>query len=222
MNTPLSRDQRIAMLILLSLPVVFTVLFWSRLPEEIPIHWNWRGEVDGYAGKLQFLLYQGGIGALLFLTFTYLPQLDPRRKNYERFGHSYGVLAVAVAGFLSGVGLLALAVALGYPVSMERVIPVGVSFLLAVIGNYLTTVKPNYFVGIRTPWTLESENVWRKTHQLGGRLWFYGGLVLALLCIFLKHEAVVIAMIAGVSILALVPVVYSYWLFRQTNGKDMV
>ena len=222
MTTPLSREQRTAMLLLLSLPILCTLALWSRLPAEIPIHWNWRGEVDRYASKLQFLLYQGGVGALLFVTFTYLPQLDPRRKNYERFGRAYGMLAVAIAGFLSGVGLVAIAVALGYPVSMERLLPVGVSFLFAVIGNYLTTVKPNYFVGIRTPWTLESEYVWRKTHRLGGRLWFYGGLLLAVLCLFLEQAAVFAVLLAGVAVLALVPVVYSYWLYREGEGGNMV
>jgi uncharacterized membrane protein len=222
MNTPLRNEQRVAILFLLCLPVLLTLLLWAQLPAEIPIHWNWRGEVDGYASKLYFLLYQVGLGAFIFFAFDVLPRLDPKRANYERFGRAYGVMAVAIAGFLSFVTLMSLAVALGYEVSMARVIPVGVSLLLAIIGNNLINVKPNYFVGIRTPWTLESEYVWRKTHRLGGQLWFYGGLLLMLLCLFLAPGGTLLALLVGVAVLALVPVIYSYWLYHQNDGKDLV
>ncbi len=222
MNTPLRNEQRVAILFLLSLPILLTLLQWEQLPAEIPIHWNWRGEVDRYASKLHFLLYEAGLGAFIFFAFDVLPRLDPKRANYERFGRAYGVMAVAIAGFLSFVGLLSLAVALGYEVSMERIVPVGVSLLLAIIGNNLINVKPNYFVGIRTPWTLESEYVWRKTHRLGGQLWFYGGLLLALLCLFLASGGALLVLLVGVAVLAGVSPGFSYWLYHQNEGKDLV
>jgi uncharacterized membrane protein len=83
------------------------------------------------------------------------------------------------------------------------------------LGNLFTTLKPNYFVGIRTPWTLENETVWRKTHHFGGRVWVAGGLVLAVVTLLLPKTAAFVVFICGTLCLGLGPIIYSYWSYRQ-------
>jgi uncharacterized membrane protein len=222
MNSPIRRDQSVAMLLLLILPLSLTLFFWTQLPEQIPIHWNSRGEIDGYASKLQFLLYHAGLGAFLFVLFHYLPKLDPKKANYERFGKAYSSMAILTIGFISFINLLILAVALGYSVSMEKVVPVGVFLLMAFLGNYMTTVKPNYFVGIRTPWTLESEYVWRKTHQVGGRIWFFGGILLAALAPFVGKDYFFPFIMIGTLSMAFIPIIYSYWVYRNADQDGLI
>ncbi|MGE3857790.1 MAG: SdpI family protein [Dehalococcoidia bacterium] len=148
---------------------------WGRVTPPIPTHWNIRGEVDGYGGRFEGLLLVPLIAAGLYVMLLVLPRIDPGRANYASFAGPYAVLRYALTVMMAGMHGLLLATALGYPVDMGRWIPVGVGALLVLLGNILGKVRPNYFVGIRTPWTLASARSWEKTHRLGGRLFVLGG-----------------------------------------------
>jgi uncharacterized membrane protein len=100
--------------------------------------------------------------------FTVLPKVDPRRENYAKFLSTYWLIANAVIVFMLIAHGMIIATGLGYSVKIDRLMPIGVGLLFIVLGNYLTRVEPNWFVGIRTPWTLSSDTVWRKTHRMGG------------------------------------------------------
>ncbi|HKC42030.1 MAG TPA: SdpI family protein, partial [Gemmatimonadales bacterium] len=145
--------------------------------------------------------------------FNVLPKLDPRRANYAKFIDTYWLIANAVILFiLIGHGMI-IATGLGYPVKVDRFMPIGIGLLFIVLGNYLTRVEPNWFIGIRTPWTLSSDTVWRKTHRTGGWLMVVGGFVLAA-SVFLPQGAFLPLLIAAILILAVIPVVQSYILWK--------
>ncbi len=192
-------------------PIIYLLTVLDQLPDQIPTHWNFKGEVDGYGSP--FVLPLLNVGVYLLLLF--IPLLDPKRKNYEFFANAYYKIRLALALFLSTLTVMIILVGLGHDIKIDRVVIIGTLVLFAALGNYLTTVKPNWFVGFRTPWTLENEDVWRKTHLLGGRLWFGGGLLGIILAFFLPQSALVTFAIVTFSVLGLIPVVYSYISYQK-------
>lgn len=196
--------------------VAIAVSLWvyPRLPPTVATHWNFRGEPDGYsprfwAAALMPLLILGLTGL-----FAVLPKVDPRRANYEKFLDSYWLIANAVIAFLLVAHGLVVANGLGYRVQVDRLMPVGIGVLLVVLGNYLTRVEPNWFLGIRTPWTLSSDTVWRKTHRSGGWLFVIGGLVIAAGA-FTPRGVFLPLLIATLVLVTVVPVAQSYILWKR-------
>src|SRR2546427_2278380 len=141
---------------------------WPRLPAGVATHWDIHGTPDGYSSRLFAVLITPVILVVINGVFRILPRLDPRRANYEKFQDTYWLIANAVALFLLGIHVLVMINGLGRPVAMSRLMPVAVGLLFVVLGNSLSRVPPTWFVRIRTPWTLSSDTVWRKTHRTGG------------------------------------------------------
>ena len=211
------RRERLLWLLLL-LPVFMLLFFWNELPDKVPLHWNLRGEVDGYGPKWVLPLINIGTYALL----TLLPRIDPRRENYPRFQRSFFFIRLIMVLFLVGLSVLTYLIALGVPLHVPHLIPILMLLLLAALGNYMTAVKPNWFIGIRTPWTLENEEVWRKTHRFGGRLWFFGGLSGAALLLLLPPALHLAVLIGAITVLTLLPLAYSYWVYRRLDKDELV
>ena len=190
------------------------------LPDRIPTHWNIEGEIDGWGGRATALwLPLAGLG--LNLLFALLPKIDPRRENYARFSGAYNTFRLVFALFWMGMVLLTLYSAYR-PGALEagRLIPAAVGLLFCVLGNYMPKFKPNYFVGIRTPWTLASETVWRRTHRLGGILWFFGGLAY-LVCSLLLDPRTAFPLTMGLLVLiGVLPCAASYFYWRAEQGTD--
>lgn len=191
-----------------------SLLAYPSLPARVAIHFNTSGQPDGYAPRLAAValvpLMMLGMCAL----FAVLPRIDPKRENYRKFGDTYWIIVNGVLLFMAAVHGAMLAYGLGVPLGIHRVMAVGLGVLLLVLGNYLARVEPNWFVGIRTPWTLSSEQVWHRTHRVGGRLFVVGGL-LCVLTVFVPAPAA-LALIVGITlVVAIVPVVISYVLWKQ-------
>ena len=196
-------------------PLVISLCCLPSLPEKIPTHWNFAGEVDQYSGRW-FALFLPLMTLGCNVLFVLLPKLDPKRENYEKFGHAYGVFRVLFNLFMlvvNGVTLYSAYRPGELPVG--RIIPAAVGILLCVIGNYMPKFRHNYFVGIRTPWTLASETVWYKTHRLGGVCSIVGGLIIAVTPFFLPEPALAAMLIAAMIVMVMVPTVCSYFLFRK-------
>ena len=195
-----------------------SAILYERLPERVPTHWNLRGEVNGFTSKPFGPFAMPVVMAGLFLVLMALPVISPRGFRFEGFRAVWGTLQSAVLGLLLLVHILALLAALGKPVDMTRVIEAGVGFLLVVLGNLLGKVRRNFFIGIRTPWTLASEEVWLRTHRVGGRLFVLAGLVMFVLAL---AGAGPIAMVVVVGSAGLASVVASYVIYRRVEGfKD--
>ncbi len=200
-----------------ALAAALSLWAYPRLPESVATHWNLHGQPDDYSSRLFAAfgvpLVIVGIAGL----FQVLPKLDPRQANYPKFLGTYWLIANAVILFMAGVHALIIASGLGANISVTRVIPLGVAVLLVVLGNYLTRVEPNWFVGIRTPWTLSSDAVWRKTHRTAGWVFVAGGLVMAA-ATFGPKGFVGPALVAVFATAVLVPVVQSYILWKREQG----
>lgn len=202
------------LLVLLGLDVAFGLAAWSRMPARVPIHWGASGEVNGWGPAWVNAFLPPAIAVLLYLTFLYIPLIDPHHRNYAEFGGALRSLRLLVVGFLVFVHVLVVLASLGVGVPMDAAMRGGLPLLFAGIGAVLPSLRPNWFFGIRTPWTLANGEVWTRTHALGGRLWVFGGLALALLA-FLPSRNGFPALIAGIVVLVLVPVVYSAVIFKR-------
>lgn len=202
-------------IILLSL--VAGIVLYSYLPEQVPIHWNIHGEVDNYGGR-----FMGAFGLplttlALYLMMVFLPRIDPKRASYSKFTGAYNAFMAAFVIFMLTLHTAILLFTFGYNIDIGVVVQIGVGLLFLVIGNYMTRVRHNYFFGIKTPWTLANETVWRKTHRFAGVLFVIAGILVIASVVTgpLLRFIVVIGSATGV---ALIATVYSYLLFRKMVG----
>jgi uncharacterized membrane protein len=210
---------RIAIVLVLILTAVITLLAYPVMPDAVASHWNAAGELNGTMPKFWGLLL---IPLLLFgfcALFTVLPRIDPLRENYQKFKDYYEGFVLIFAVFFFIVQLQIILWGLGIPISPNLVMPVLIGGLFIYIGFLLEHAEPNWFVGIRTPWTLSSASVWKKTHALGGKLFKMAGVV-SLIGI-LAGAYVWLFIIVPVIGASLVTIVFSYSEFRreQVIGK---
>jgi len=204
--------------------IAFALWALPHLPARVPTHWGMNGQPDGWSSPAFAAFMMPGMMLLMSLIFAALPGIDPLKKNYEFHGSVYFLLVNVVVAFMGVVHVLVLGVALGWPISINRSIPVLVGALLIFIGNLLPRIRPNWFMGIRTPWTLSSESVWRKTHRVGGYAFTIAGLLfvaMALVPSLGGHMGIMLAVILPI---AFWPVVYSYleWRREKESGTSKV
>ena len=153
-------------------------LSWNGAPDRIPVHWNWRGEVDRYGGRVEGLLAMPLLALGLYLLFRLLPRIDPGRANYPAFAGVYHTIRISVVVLMAVLYALIHLWMRGLTFDMGMTIGLFVGALLIVIGGLLGKIRPNWFMGIRTPWTLTSKNAWIRAHRLGGWVFVVAGILL--------------------------------------------
>lgn len=181
---------------------------------EVPMHWNIHGEVDGTASPLGALMPPALAQLLILAIFASLRFIEPRKANLEKSGKAISATATAIVAFMGLLEAALIAQAFGYNVMSGNAIMIATGLLLVVVGNYLPKLRSGFFMGIRTPWTLSSEQVWHKTHRLGSRLFVLGGLAIVILSLVLTSVMALTMMMGIITIMVLVPAVYSWWLWR--------
>jgi uncharacterized membrane protein len=209
----------LALLLLIALMFGAALVVWPSAPSDIPVHWNASGQVDRYGGKFEGLLLLPLMALGLYLLMRYLPNIDPGRLNYARFGGAYTAIRAGVLLLMAGIYAMVIAWVLGSPVDMSRAVPLAVGALFVLFGSVLGQVQPNWFVGIRTPWTLSSTESWSRTHRLGGRLFVALGVLFAVTGAFKLGPfgyVAVGAAAAGIVVL----VVYSYFVWKRDPAKQ--
>ena len=190
---------------------------YPTLPDPMPSHWNVDGEVDGWIPKPWGVAVLPGSAIFMFVVFRLIPHLSPRGFRTESFGEVLNILQVATVAFVCFVAVLVLFTARGIDVHLNQMIFAGMGILFIVVGNYLGRVRKNFFVGVRTPWTLASDEVWMRTHRLAGWTFMVMGIF------FLAGAFVRIRpgwLVTVVILLALVPAIYSYFLYHRVEGFD--
>jgi uncharacterized membrane protein len=197
-----------------------TASVYPSLPARVPTHWNMAGQPNGWSSRFWGAWMLPLILIAMWVIMWILPAIDPRGSNYAKFRPAFEAIIIALMLFMLGLHIVILRAGLGYPARMERVVPLGVGILLIVIGNLLPRARPNWFVGIRTPWTLSSDRVWEKTHRLGGRLFVAAGVISVLAAILSAHWAHVV-MIVAMLIMTFTVVIYSYveWKREQPTSR---
>ena len=187
------------------------ILMYNKLPESIPIHWNFAGEVDGYGNKFIGTFMVPLIMIALWLAMIYLPKIDPKKENYNKFDKSYKLFQSILLTFFFIMQIIVVLSAMGYNISINRLMPIVLGVLMILIGNYIPKAKSNFFYGIKTPWTLSSEVSWRKTHRLGGKLFVLSGLISIVSQFIFNANIAGIIFFVSTFIAAIVPTVASYF-----------
>lgn len=195
-----------------------SILFYDKLPAQIPIHWNIEGAVDNWADKWVIWIL-AGLPLILMILFAIIPKIDPRKENYQLHKKAYGTTIIGVNTFMFLLFLVAFLFMLGNDIDVSLVIPALAGGLFIILGNVMPTVKHNYTLGIKTPWTLADEGVWRKTHQLGGMAFIILGLVI--LGSLLAPGFVRFTILISATLLITIGLfVYSYVLFKKSGNKS--
>ncbi len=194
------------------------IVSYSYMPDMIPMHWNAQGEIDGYMGKLWGLFMLPIISLGLFALFLVIPKLDPRRSNLESFKEYYQGIILMIVGFLFYIYILTILAAIGYKFNMVQAMSLSFAVLFYYMGIVLKKTKSNFFVGIRTPWTLSDEKVWEKTHDLGGKLFKVSGIIAFFGVLF--KEVAIFLMIIPTIVASIFIYIYSYLEYAKIHkGK---
>ncbi len=201
-------------LLFILLPFTYLALIWNELPDIVPSHWNARGEIDGYSSKMLLLMVPFFLPILVYPILFFAPVIDPKKKvdvNSSKFQNLKHLMTMLMSLLAVYIIYSSHKQSLASP-SMVFVL---VGVIISVLGNYMQTVKPNYFIGIRTPWTLESEEVWRKTHQYASKFWFFGGAIMAVGALLVSPENGLYLVLGITVVIGLLPVLYSYRMFKK-------
>ena len=212
-----NKTTHIVLGVMLVVAVFASAYAYTVLPDRVASHWNASGVADGYMGKFwgMFLLPLIMVG--VFLLYLVIPKIDPMKANIESFRGYYNGFWVALFAFFLYIHKLTLAWNLGYRFNFATFMVPALAVLWFFIGIFLEHSKRNWFVGIRTPWTLSSDVVWNKTHALGGKL-FKLAAVVSLAGLVVPGEVAILAFVAAPAFaIALVTIVYSYIVYRQED-----
>lgn len=211
--------QRLAWPLIAS-PLVYLAIVWNKLPETVALHFELGGNADRFGtktGLLGVVLLLVVVNLLVYLLLLNVHRIDPK-KTLTANRPWMQRIAFAIALFVSGITALIIYSSSHLDASLNtRIIFAGVGLLLCIIGNYMHTLKPNYFAGIRLPWTLQNEDNWRRTHLLAGKLFFGGGLFITIICLVLPTTASFIVFICITLIICIIPGIYSYRLYKKTR-----
>jgi len=204
---------RFAIIAVLIVTFLVTIAVYPTAPDRIVSHWDAAGEADGSMSKFWGLflipIIMTGFVALLAV----LPRIDPHKKNYEKFRDYYDGFILLFALFLLAIQVQIILWSIGYQISPNITFPILIGMLFIYLGFLLEHAEQNWFVGIRTPWTLSSTRVWKKTHELGGTLFKIAG-VISCLGIFAGVYALLFVLIPAL-IVAVITVAYSYYEFQK-------
>lgn len=212
--------QEIPLIVIVLLPFIYLAYVWNQLPEKVPIHWNIKGEIDRYGEKIELLLIPFLLPFLVYIIFLVIPKIDPKNK-LNKMGNKLQTLKVWMTTLMSILALFIIYSAKNQSFANPNYIVLLIGVLYIILGNYFKTIKANYFIGIRTPWTLENETVWRETHKLGGKMWFIGGIIVVLSSLILDKQPNFILFLIITGIISIIPIVYSYIIFKKEKKNGI-
>jgi len=202
------RKSEIIAIGIILLSFIIGSYLYPQMPEKMASHWNAKGQVDGYISKFWGLFLMPIISLLIFSLFIAIPKIDPLKQNIEKFRKYYDGFVVLMIAYLFYVYLLTLLWNIGIRFSMIQPLVPAMGILFYYIGILVENAKRNWFIGIRTPWTLSSERVWEKTHKIGGKLFKIAGII-AFIGIFFQDYAIFFILIPVISV-AFYTIIYSY------------
>jgi uncharacterized membrane protein len=187
--------------------------FYPQMPEKVASHWNAQGKVDDYMSKFWGSFFMPLMLVGLFLLFLLIPKIDPLKENIKKFRKYFDGFIVLLILFLFYIYLLTIFWNIGFRFNMSQLMIPALGILFYYCGILVENAKRNWFIGIRTPWTLSSERVWDKTHKIGGRLFKIAG-VIAFLGIFFSEQAILFVIIP-VLLVAVYTLIYSYFEYQK-------
>jgi len=196
--------------------VLLSIVFYQYLPDQIASHWNIQGVVDGYSNRLNTVLMFPTLQVILFALLVLIPNIDPKKKNIEKFERYFFLFIDAILIFIVLLQLQVFLWNTGIEIQMGTITPILMGSLFILIAQLLKKSKQNYTIGIRTPWTLSSEKVWDKTHKLGAKLFTISGGITILSALFPLYSFYVL--IGSILLSTIYLFVYSYLEYRKEQS----
>lgn len=207
----------VAAIVIWLLPVAYLVYIFPGLPSTVPVHFDINGLPDRYGTKNEFLvgpLILMGMSVLVYLLLKFLPAIDP--KKYVKYGEPvFQKIAVGVVTFTAALNIGIMLTATGHGFKIDKMMVPVIGLFFAFMGNMMHSIKPNYFAGLRTPWTLEDNDTWRATHRLAGKIWFAGGILLTVIGLLLPAKSGFIVFMSLLFVMVMIPVIYSYVYYKK-------
>lgn len=204
---------------IVTFPFLYLLFIWERLPQLVPLPWNFQGEADRFGDKAELWIVPILLPLLTYALFSFLPrwagkQFSQTGLKFERLKTSMIILMSVLSSFII------------YSVSEQAivipsVIPLLGGLIIAVSGNYFPVIKQNLFFGIKTPWTMRNAEVWDKTHRMASKYWFWGGLIIVISSLLLNHQHLIAVILITVLIISVIPVVYSYLCFQKIKKGEV-
>lgn len=205
--------------VIILLPVAYLVYVWNTLPEIIPTHFGMDGKPNDWSHKTMYAWLIPGMCIGIYLLMTFIPYIDPKKK-LEVMGSKYFMFKLFAVLFMCILSIFIVRSARAGSIGDLKMLFVILGAMFVFLGNYLQRVRPNYFIGFRTPWSLENEDNWRRVHLLGGRLYFVAGLATIVLSFMLENYAGLVFLIL-VSLASVIPCVYSFVLYKKWNNGSI-
>ena len=209
-------------LLIASIPLVYLAYIYPDLSQTIPLHFDINGKADGFGDKSKLWIFNGFLSVMsigVYFLIVNLPKIDPK-KTAGQSPELFRKIAILLVVFLSALNLVILLSSQSGTVQMIKLLFPLMGLMFSVLGNYMHSIKPNYFVGFRTPWTLESEDNWRKTHQLVGKLWVPGGILITICTLIMPAKIGFLFFIAVMMVITIIPLVFSYRYFKQQQKQS--
>ena len=211
-----ARNATAVMILLVFATITASLVLYPHLSDQLPVHWNWSGQPDGWADKSSAAYLMPGVIAGLSVLMHLLPRFSPEPFPVKPFAPTYYYVLVVVAALMAHIHAVMLLCGLSTATDLSRLLLSGLFLFMGLIGNVLGKVRRNLWMGIRTPWTLASDAVWIPTHRLAARLLFLAG-VISTAAIWAGVPPAACYTLFGVALL--VPVVESYRLARRMGGQ---
>jgi uncharacterized membrane protein len=207
------KKSKVGLFLLTIISFLGTLILMSKLPAMVPMHWNLRWEVDRYDSKY-LLLLTAALPIVLNIGYRLIPRLDPKKENYKLHSKAYDITIISTIVFLIAMNWLCIGAALEINVNMQIIIPILLGILFFILGNYMPTIKSNYTFGIKNPWTLADELIWKKTHRVGGYVFILSGVIFFIMAFV--HNAIFYMITLFIIIIGIVGInMYSYLLYKR-------
>jgi len=201
-------------LAILAISIAASFYFYAHFPARVITHWDFAGQANGWSGRTFAAFFFPALLIGIYLLFLVLPYLDPKKDRYAEFARVYTIFRNFIVFFMAIIYFIASLANLGFKFDVGTWVSAAVGLLFIIMGNYMGKLKPNWFVGIRTPWTMSSETVWNKTHRFGGKVFMLGGLIMIIIS-FAPFTWRLPLFIADIIVLLFGTVVYSYIAYLQ-------
>ncbi len=203
------KNSIISIIASLAILVIFNLLFYNKMPAELPTHWDFRGQADDYSSKFEAMVLIQGFLVVMNLFLCFMLDNDPKNKRQNNFLMTLSKLSMPI--IMTIIYIITILAGLGKEVNTSVIISILMGILFIAIGNYMPKVKRNYTMGIKLPWTLNSDENWRRTHRFGGICFIFMGLIF-FVSPFVKSE---IIFYLPLIIVAVLPAIYSYYLYTK-------
>lgn len=208
---------------LFSIAIIVLVLasaayFYPLLPDRVITHWNGEGVADGWGSKSVLVVFMPLLIIGLYILFKFIPKMDPKKENYLKFDSVYHLFKLMIVAFMAIVYFISVFINLGYDLPISDIMIWLMGILFIVLGLLIRDVKQNWFMGIRTPWTLSNEEVWTKTHILAQKVFILGGVAFLFVPYMSTGYLPIVVIVVVVAIIS-ISYGYSYWLYKKLEKR---